>query len=324
MTLHRIWFVVVIGFSFLFPTAASAAAGESFPQRPIRLIVPFPPGGSNDVLSRFVGIKLTDRIGQQVVIDNRAGANGIIGTELASNTTPDGYTLLIASTSYVMNAAVRQLPYDVEKSFDPVSTIGSSPNSILITPGFVSSVKELVDRAKAKPKSILYASTGVGGFNHFGGELFKNVAKIDLVHVPYKGGGPAMTDVIAGQIPVMFSSVTQALPHARSGRLKILAVGASKRLAALPDVPTIIESGYPGYEVSVWWGIVAPAGAPRPVLDKLRREVTGVLTDPATHEFLEKLSAEPMNLQPAAFRKMISDDVKKWREVAKEAKISVK
>ncbi len=324
MTLHRIWFVVLIGFSFLFPGAAAAAAAESFPQGPIRLIVPFPPGGSNDVLSRFIGIKLTDRIGQQVVIDNRGGANGIIGTELASNTTPDGNTLLIASTSYVMNAAVRQLPYDVEKSFDPVSTIGSSPNSILITPGFVSSVKELVDRAKAKPKSISYGSTGVGGFNHFGGELFKNVAKIDLVHVPYKGGGPAMTDVMAGQIPMMFSSVTQALPHARSGRLKILAVGAKKRVAALPDVPTVIESGYPGYEVSVWWGIVAPTGAPRPVLDKLRREVTAVLTDPATREYLANLSAEPMNLEPAAFRKMIGDDVKKWKEVAKEAKINVK
>jgi tripartite-type tricarboxylate transporter receptor subunit TctC len=187
----------------------------------------------------------------------------------------------------------------------------------------VNSVKELVDRAKAKPKSILYASTGVGGFNHFGGELFKKVAGIDMVMVPYKGGGPAMTDVMGGQIPVMFSSVTQALPHHRSGRLKILAVGATKRVAALPDVPTVIESGYPGYEVVVWWGIVAPAGAPRPVLDKLRREVTAVLQDPATRDYLASLSAEPMNLDPAAFRKMIGDDRKKWTTVAKDAKINV-
>lgn len=322
MTLHRV-LIVVLGCFISFSSALAAGAG-SYPERPLRLIVPFPPGGSNDVLSRFIGIKLSERIGQQVVIDNRAGANGIIGTEIAAHTTPDGYTLLINSTSYVMNAAVRKLPYDVVKSFDPVSTIGSSPNSILIHPGFVSSVKELVERAKARPKSIIYGSTGVGGFNHFGGELFKKVAKVDLVMVPYKGGGPAMTDVIAGQIPMMFSSVTQGLPHARAGKLKILAVGAKKRLAALPDVPTVIESGYPGYEVYVWWGIVAPAGAPRPVLDKVRGELTAVMQDEATRKFLASLSAEAMNLEPEAFRKMIRDDVKKWKEVAKEAKINVK
>lgn len=322
MTLHRV-LIVVTGCFTLF-SSVYAASADTFPQRPLRLIVPFPPGGSNDVLSRFVGIKLSDRIGQQVVIDNRGGANGIIGTELASHTTPDGYTLLINSTSYVMNAAVRKLPYDVVKSFDPVSTIGSSPNSILIHPGFVKSVKELVERAKAKPKSISYGSTGVGGFNHFGGELFKKVAGIDLVHVPYKGGGPAMTDVMAGQIPMMFSSVTQGLPHARAGKLKILAVGAKKRLPGLPDVPTVIESGYPGYEVSVWWGIVAPAGVPGPVLQKLRSELTGVMQDPGTVKFLTSLSAEPMNLEPAAFRKMIRDDVARWKEVAKAANINAK
>lgn len=321
MMLHRV--SVVLAGCFISISSAYAASAGNFPERPLRLIVPFPPGGSNDVLSRFVGNKLSERIGQQVVIDNRGGANGIIGTELAAHTTPDGYTLLINSTSYVMNAAVRKLPYDVVKSFDPVSTIGSSPNSILITPGFVKSVKELVERAKAKPKSISYGSTGVGGFNHFGGELFKKVAGIDLVHVPYKGGAPAMTDVMAGQIPMMFSSVTQGLPHARAGKLKILAVGAKKRLPTLPDVPTVIESGYPDYEVSVWWGIVAPAGAPGPVLQKLRSELTAVMQDPGTLKFLKSLSAEPMNLDPAAFRKMIRDDVAKWTEVAKEANIKV-
>ena len=240
---------------------AATPALAQYPSRAIALVVGFAPGGGTDTVARVVQRPLGERLGQQVVVDNRGGANGIIGTEIASHTTPDGYTLLIASTSYVMNAAVRKLPYDVVNSFDPVSTIGSSPNSILTHPGFVKSVKELVERAKAKPKSISYGSTGVGGFNHFGGELFKKVAGIDLVHVPYKGGGPAMTDVMAGQIPRMFSSVTQGLPHARAGKLKILAVGAKERLPALPDVPTVSESGYPGYEVSVWWGIVAPAGA---------------------------------------------------------------
>jgi tripartite-type tricarboxylate transporter receptor subunit TctC len=305
--------------------AAYAAAGtaEAFPQRPIRWIVPFPPGGSNDVLARYLGVRLAERIGEQVVIDNRAGANGIIGTELAAHATPDGHTLLMASTSYVMNAAVRKLPYDIEKSFDPVSTIGSSPNAIVVTPGFVSSLKELVERAKAKPKAINYASTGIGGFNHFGGELFKKVAGIDMTMVPYKGGGPAMIDVMAGQVPVMFSSVTQVLPHARSGKLKILGVGAAKRSAALPDVPTVIESGYPGYEVTVWWGIVAPAGTSRPALEKLRKEITAVLEQPDTKKYLANESAEPMLLTPAEFRKMIHDDLKKWKTVAREAQIKV-
>ena len=323
MARHRIWTVVVFGFCSWFNVSLAAGA-EAFPQRPIRLIVPFPPGGSNDVLSRYIGIKLTERIGQQVVIDNRAGANGIIGTDLASHASADGYTLLIVSTSYVMNAAVRTLPYDVVKSFDPVSTIASSPNSIVVNPGFVSSVKELVERAKAKPKSIFYASTGVGGFNHFGGELFKKVAGVDIVMVPYKGGGPAMTDVIAGQIPMMFSSVTQVLPHARSGRLKVIAVGAANRTPVLPDVPTVIESGYPGYEVYVWWGIVAPAGAPRAILDELRRELSAVLRDPGTRKYLANDAAEPMDLRPAAFRQMIADDVQKWKAVAKQANINVK
>jgi tripartite-type tricarboxylate transporter receptor subunit TctC len=301
----------------------AASAAEKFPERPIRWIVPFPPGGSNDVLSRYVGIKLSERIKEQVVIDNRAGANGIIGTDLASHATPDGYTILMASTSYIMNAAVRKLPYDVLKSFDPIASIGSAPNSIIVYPGFVKSIKELVERAKAKPGSINYASTGVGGFNHFGGELFNKVANIKMTMVPYKGGGPAMTDVMAGQVPVMFSSVTQMLPHARSGKLRPLAVGSSKRVAALPDVPTVIESGFPGYEVYVWWGIVAPAGVPAATMNALKREIGAVLASDDTRKFLSHESAEPKPMEPAAIRKMIADDVKKWKSVAASAKIKV-
>ena len=325
MTLHRRSVFVVLGFCVCITgvRAADVSQANRFPTKPIRLIVPFPPGGSNDVLSRYLGIKLSERLGEQIVIDNRGGANGIIGTELASHSTADGYTLLIVSTSYVMNAAVRELPYDVQKSFDPIATIASSPNSIVVNPGFVRSLRELVDRAKAKPKSIFYASTGVGGFNHFGGELFNKVAGTNLVMVPYKGGGPAMTDVMAGQVPMMFSSVTQVLPHARSGKLRVLAVGAAKRTAALPDVPTVIESGFPGYEVYVWWGIVAPAGAPRPVMDKLRRELNAVLDDPGTQRHLANEAAEPLKLTPAEFRRMIRDDVQKWSAVAKQANIRI-
>lgn len=304
--------------------AQKAESGGPYPNKPIRYIVPFPPGGSNDVLSRYVGAQLTDRIGQQVVIDNRPGANGIIGTELAAQAPHDGYTMLMVSTSYVMNAAVRPLPYDVEKSFDPVSYIGQSPNCIVVNPkGSFATLKDLVERARARPASIFYASTGIGGFNHFGGELFKKVTKVDMVMVPYKGGSPAMMDVIAGQIPVMFSSVTQVLPHVRNGRLKVLAVGASKRAAPLPDVPTVAEAGFPGYEVYVWWGIVVPHGVPDAAQNKLRSELTAILKDPETKKRLLADAAEPRILSPAEFRKLIHDDVKKWSQVAKEAGIRV-
>jgi tripartite-type tricarboxylate transporter receptor subunit TctC len=304
--------------------SAERAPANDFPNKPIRWIVPFPPGGSNDVLGRYIGIKLSERLGQQVITDNRAGANGIIGADLASQAPADGYTLLMVSTSFVMNAAVRTLPYDIEKSFDPISTIGTSPNSVVVYPGAgFKSLRDLVDRAKAKPASIFYASTGVGGFNHFGGELFKKVAGVDMVMVPYKGGGPAMTDLMAGQIPVMFSSLTQVLPHARSGTLKVLAIGADKRSPAAPDIPTVAEAGFPGYEVYVWWGVSAPAGVPRPVMEKLRREITAVLQDPETKKRLLADSAEPINLTQAEFRKMIQDDKKKWADVAKQAGIRV-
>lgn len=305
--------------------AAAQQRASDFPNRPIRWIIPFPPGGSNDVLARYLGVKLSDRLGQQIVIDNRGGANGIIGAQLAATSTADGYILLMISTSFVMNAAVRPLPYDIEKSFDPVATIGSAPNSIVVHPnGPYRSLQELVERARAKPASIAYASTGIGGFNHFGGELFKKLAGIDMIMMPYKGGGPAMIDVMSGQIPVMFSSVTQALPHVRADKLKLLAVGGRKRSPVVPEVPTVIESGFPGYEVTVWWGIATPAGAPAAVTNKLHREITNVLQDSATQKRLLAEAAEPLTLTPAEMRKMIRNDKKKWADVAKQAGIEVK
>ncbi|MBI2296229.1 MAG: tripartite tricarboxylate transporter substrate binding protein [Betaproteobacteria bacterium] len=327
MKLHGRSILVVLGLlAGSLPAVCSAAQPQAsdFPNKPIRWIIPFPPGGSNDVLGRYLGIKLTERVGQQIVIDNRAGANGIIGTELAANAPADGYTLLMVSTSFVMNAAVRRLPYDIEKSFDPISMIGSAPNSIVTHPqrGF-GTLRELVDRARAKPASIFYAATGIGGFNHFGGELFKKVAGIDMIMVPYKGGGPAMIDVMAGNMPIMFSSLTQVLPHVRSGRLKVLAIGAAKRSPVVPDVPTVIESGFPGYEVTVWWGIAAPHGAPRAALEKLRREFTAILQEPETKKRLLADAAEPEILTPAELRKVIHNDRKRWAEVAKQAGIHV-
>lgn len=322
------WMAVVLGvLAGAWPAVQCVAQSEAgkFPTRPVRWIIPFPPGGSNDILGRYLGVKLSDRLGEQVVIDNRGGANGIIGAQLAAEQTPDGYILLMISTSFIMNGAIRKLSYDIEKSFDPVASIGFAPNSIVVNPnGPYQSVKALVDAARAKPASIAYASTGVGGFNHFGGELFKQVARIDMIHVPYKGGGPAMIDVMASQIPVMFSSVTQALPHVRAGRLKLIAVGGRKRSPAVPDVPTAIESGYPDYEMTVWWGIAAPTGAPKANVDRLRRELATVLAEASTKRWLLTSAAEPLTLSLAELRKKIRDDRKKWADVAKGAGIVVK
>ncbi len=304
--------------------AASGAAGADFPGRPLRLIVPFPPGGSNDLLARYFANKLSDKLHQQVVVDNRAGANGIIGTQMASQTTPDGYTMLIISTSYTMNAAVRKLPYDVLRSFDPITLLGSSPNSVVVYPGWgVSTLKDIVARAKAKPGSLMYAHTGVGGFNHFGGELFKKMAHVQIGPVAYKGGGPAMVDVMGGQMKMMFSSLTQCLAHVRSGKLKLVAIGASERSPVVPDVPTFAESGYPGYEVYVWWGIAAPAGAPAAARETLTRTFVEILNDPATRKRLMNEAAEPRLMEPEAIRDLIASEVKKWTEVAASAGIKV-
>ena len=303
---------------------ALAAAQSNYPSKSVRIIVPFPAGGSNDMLARYFGDKLTERLGQQSVIDNRGGANGIIGTEMAANAPADGYTLLIVSTSYTMNAALRKLPYDVEKSFDPISMFGTSPNSIVVHPGAgLSTLKEIVSRARSSPGSMLYASTGVGGFNHFGGELFKKLAGIDLVHVPYKGGGPAMIDLMAGHIPMMFSSLSQVLPHVRNGKLKLVVIGAAKRSPAVPEIPTFAEAGYPGYEVSVWWGISAPAGVPKGIGQQLIKAFDGILADPVTRKRLDAEAAEPRHATPEEFRKIIREEVVKWQAVAKSAGIQL-
>jgi tripartite-type tricarboxylate transporter receptor subunit TctC len=310
----------------LFSCSVSAQAAETsdYPNKPIRIIVPFPPGGSNDLLARYFGDKLTERLGQQSVIDNRGGANGIIGTQLAAGATPDGYTTLAISVSYTMNAAVRKLPYDVVTSFDPIAMFGTNSNCIVVSPAWgVTTLKEIIARAKAKPGGLAYASTGVGGFNHFGGELFKKMAGVDIVHVPYKGGGPAMIDVMGGQIPLMFSTVTQVLPHVRSARLKIIAVGADKRSPVVPEVPTFAEAGLPGYVVEGWWGISAPVGVPKDARNRLTKVFAEILQDPGTRKRLEAEAAEPRQMDPEEMRAFIRDEVKKWTEVAKAAGIQV-
>ncbi len=303
------------------PTLAADSA-KDYPSRPVRLIVPFPPGGSNDILGRFMAAKLTERIGQQVIVDNRPGADGIIGTDLAARATPDGYTLLIVSTSYTMNPGIhKKMPFDPVQDLTPISMIGTGSNAIVVNPNFpVKTVKELIAAAKAKPGQINYASSGIGGFNHFGGELFKTAAGIDMTHVPYKGGGPAMVDIIAGHVPVLFSTVTQVLPHQRSGKLRVIATGGPKRSPALPDVPTVMESGV-NYEVTIWWGVLGPKSLPSALTDELNATIAKILTEPDTRKRLSAEAAEPLLVTPAEFGQIIRKDIIKWTKVARDAKM---
>ncbi len=324
MNLHKLLLYALTG-AVAATAAPAVTAADAYPDRPIRVIVPFPPGGSNDILSRYMGNKLSDRMGEQFVIDNRGGGSGIIGAQLAAESPNDGHTLLFVSVSWMLNAAVRELPYDVEKSFDPIALMADAPNCLVVRPnGPYKKLADLVAAAKAKPGGLSFASTGTGGINHFGGELFKNIAKIKMVHVPYKGGGPAMTDVMAGNMPVMFSSVTQTLPHVRAGRLRLLAVGSPQRSEAVPDVPTVAESGFPGYSVTIWWGFAAPAGMPQPRMARVLKEINSVLDEADTKKWLQSYAATPIKISQAQFRKQIHDEIIQWKKVAKEAKISLK
>lgn len=306
-------------------TAQAADPAASFPQRPIRLIVPFPPGGSNDILGRFIAQKLGEKLAQNAIVDNRPGADGIIGTDIVSRSTPDGHTILIVSTSYTMNPAVHKLPYDPLKSFVPVSLIAQGGNVIASAPSFkAQNIKELIAMAKAKPGHVRYASSGIGGFNHFGGELFNSLAGVKLAHIPYKGGGPSMLDVMTGQVEVVFGTLIQALPHIRSGKLRALAVGSQKRSPIVPNVPTVVESGVPGYDGSVWWGLLAPAGVPTTVVGKLNTTLQNILRDPEMAKRLTAEAAEPVIAPAAVFGKLIVSDIEKWARIAKEAGISAK
>jgi tripartite-type tricarboxylate transporter receptor subunit TctC len=302
--------------------AQPAPAAPDFPTRPVRIVVPFPPGGSNDILGRFMGQKLTERFNQQCVIDNRAGADGIIGTDLVAKAPPDGYTLLVVSTTYSMNPAIHQLPYDSLKSLVPIALIGTGPNLLAVSPTLpVKSVNELIALARAKPGHLHYASSGIGGFNHFGGELFKSMAGVDIVHVPYKGGGPAMIDVMSGQVEVLISTLIQALPHIRNGKLKALGVGGAKRSPTLPDVPTISEAGVAGYDGSIWWGILAPARMPPALVMRLNADIGFVLRDPESARRLAAEAAEPVIASPEAFGRIIATDIAKWGRIARESGI---
>ena len=300
--------------------AADPAAG--YPSRPIRIIVGFPPGSGTDILARFVGAKLTERLGQQVVVDNRSGANGIIAAELTAKAAPDGHTLQFMSTSHTMNAAVYKLPFDAVKSFTPVGMLASGPLVLVTHPSFpATTVKSLIDLAKAKPNTISYAVSGTGGINHFAGASFSRMAGIQLLDVPYRGGPQALTDLIAGQVQIMIATLAITHRQVRAGKLKALGVSTTKRAMQLPEVPTIAESGVPGYSMSTWWGVLAPAGVPDAVLAKINRETAAVLTQPEAIQRLENDGAEATPMPSAEFARVLASEVEKWRRVARESNI---
>ncbi len=330
-TRHRfvpLYSIVVFAAAFvgsIHSTIASAqgTGGASFPTRPIRLIVPFPPGGSNDILGRMLAQRLTQRLGQQIVVDNRAGGNAIIGTDLVAKAVPNGYTLLITSTAFTTSAAIQKLPYDPRKSFTSISLLGSGPAVLAVTPALpVRSTKELIAMAKGKAGQLRFASSGTGGINHFAGELFKNMAGVDIVHVPYKGGGPAMIDVMAGHLEMMFGTLTQSSPHMRSGKLRALAMTSKERWPTLPDIPTIAET-LPGYESMAWWAIFGPAGLPAPIVTTLNTEIRAVLVETDVAKWFTSEGAQPRVDRPEALTSHVAEELEKWSRVAKTNAIKV-
>jgi tripartite-type tricarboxylate transporter receptor subunit TctC len=301
--------------------AVPAAAQSDYPNRPVRLIIPFPPGGSNDVVGRLIGTQLTEKLGKQVVIDNRAGAGGVVGTELLSNAPNDGYTIGVVSIAHAVNPWLYKLPYD-PKALAPVGLMATGTNVLVIHPSLpVRSVQELIALAKQKPGELQYASAGVGSFQHLGTELFKLEAGINLLHVPFRGGGPSMTSVLGGHNKIMMSSLVQTTPHIKSGRLIALATGGKQRSPILPDVPTVAESGVPGYEALNWWGIVAPQGTSPEIIAKLHRALSQVQDMPEVQKQFDAQGAAVQKMSSAEFGKFVDAELNRWQRVVKEAGI---
>ena len=313
--------IVALAFLALF---AGAAAAQSYPNKPVRFIVPFGPGGPGDAVGRMIGRKLTETLGQPVVIDNRSGATTIIGTELVARSPPDGYTLLLISTTHAVNPSLFQkLPYDPIKDFAPVTMITYTPFMLVIHPSVAAnSVPELVSLARSKPGQLNYGSSGNGSSIHLTTELFKTAAKIEMAHVPYKGSGPAFIDLIGGQVQVLFSSTVSSLPHVKSGKVRGLAITSLKRAAALPTVPTVAEF-YPGFESSSWFGLLVPAKTPRPIIERLLADTRAALNSPDVSQSLISQGAEPAGNSPAEFGAYFHAEIKKWGSVIKAAGIKL-
>jgi tripartite-type tricarboxylate transporter receptor subunit TctC len=313
-----------------FALAASAApviAQDKYPSKPVRLIVAFAPGGSTDIIARLVGQRLSERLGQQIIIDNRGGAGGTIGTELAARATPDGYTLTMGTTSthVIAPAAYQNVKYDPIKDFAPITLVASTPYLLVLNPGVkATSLKEFVALVKSQPGKLNYASAGAGSTTHLAMEMLKGVAGLDIVHVPYNGNGPAGAAVLGGQVQALFGSMPAVLPQAKAGKLRPIAVGTMKRSSALPDVPTVAESGYPGFEVSLWLGFFAPRGTPAAIISRLHGELVKVALSPEMKEQFERNGAEPAtNASSIELERLVRSEIDKYAKVIKAANIKL-
>jgi tripartite-type tricarboxylate transporter receptor subunit TctC len=299
-----------------------SAMAQTYPSRPVKIVVPFPAGGSNDIVARVLAQKLTERNGQSFFVENRGGAGGNIGAEAVASSEPDGYTLLLtAPPPLTINAALyKDMRYDPSGAFAPVALIASVPIVLVVHPSLgINSVQELIARAKAKPGTIFFGSSGNGSTNHLAGELLKSVTGIDIVHVPYKGAAPAMNDLVAGHIPMMFDNIPAVLPQVRAKTINAIAVAGSRRASALPDVPTVAESGVPGFEASAWFGLVAPAKTPAPILAKLESDVETILKMPDVQKRFDELGAEPGAVSGANFGKFLANETTKWTKIIRES-----
>ena len=301
------------------------AAADSYPGKPVRLIIPWPPGGSNDLVGRPIAAELSERLGKQVVVDNRGGAGGVIGAEAAAKSDPDGYTLVLTGAAATLYTPLHDnLPFDPIKSFTPIAKLGSGPNVLVVHPSVpANSVKELIALAKQKPGQLIFVSVGAGSSLHMGAELFKIMADIDFKIVQFKGGGPAMTDLLGGHSHAFICSLVAAMPHIKSGKLKALGTGGVRRSAILPDVPTIAEAGVSGYETSNWWGILAPTGTPAPIVTKLNNEIKAVLASDDVKKRFLKDGIEVDYLGPAELGKFIENETANWTRVVKKANIKL-
>ena len=315
-------FVDLILFAVLLGVSGGVAHAEAYPSKPITMIVPFPAGGTTDILARAIGQELFKTLGQQVIVDNRPGAGGNIGSALVAKAAPDGYTLLMGTVgTHAINASLyAKMPYDTVKDFAPITQVAAVPNILVVNPTLpVKSVKELIAYAKANPGKLNFASSGNGTSIHLSGELFKTMAGVDMTHIPYKGSAPALTDLLGGQVNLMFDNMPSALPHVKAGKLRALAVTSGKRSPAAPDLPTIEEAGVPGYEASSWFGVLAPAGTPPDIVNKLNAEIVRILKTPEMKERLSSQGAEPVGSSPGEFAAHIKAEMAKWAKVVKES-----
>jgi len=309
--------------------AFSSANAQTYPTKPVRMLVPFPPGGGTDIIARLIAQKLTETWGQQVIVDNRPGASMMIASEMVAKAPPDGYTIIMSSINHTINPSLySKIPYDTVADFAPVTLVGTTPFVLVVHPSLpVKTVKELIDLARARKGQIAYASSGTGGPQQLAGELFNMMAKVEMLHVPYKGSGPAEVDLIGGHVQVMFATTLSASGHVKAGKMRPLAVTTLKRDSSFskmyPQLPTVAESGLPGYEAGSWWGILAPARTPRPIITKIHADTVKVLRMPDTREKLVSQGGDPAGSTPEEFAAQIKHEIAKWGKLVKIANIKV-